>query len=333
MILYFSKEGLALDKKMLFLFNPHSGKAQIKNKLCDLVDVFTKGGYDVLVHPTQYGGDARDISKEYAEKCDMIVCSGGDGTVNEVVSGLMEHETRPLLGYIPSGTVNDFAASLGLSGNMMKAAQSIMEGQPFAYDVGGFNGRYFNYIAAFGLFTDVAYQTPQQAKNVWGRLAYLMEGAKQIWNIPSYRTKVEYDGKVIEDHFFVGLISNSISVGGFRAIVGNRNVLLDDGLFEVTLIRTPKNIIDFQNIINALLRKDEDCEWFYSFSAKDLRISFEEPVPWTLDGEYGGDQLEVSITNFQKAVQIVVPNQPTFTETPVVLEENLSDDDDDEPEF
>lgn len=319
---------------MLFVFNPHSGKAQIKNKLCDIVDIFTKDGYDVLVHPTQYGGDAKDISREYAEEFDMIVCSGGDGTINEVVSGIMEHQKRPLVGYIPSGTVNDFASSLGLSGNMINAAHAIVEGQPFSYDVGEFNGRYFNYIAAFGLFTDVSYQTPQQAKNVWGRLAYLMEGAKQIWNIPSYKTRVEYGGKVIEDNFFVGLISNSISVGGFRAIVGNRNVLLDDGFFEVTLIRTPKNLIDIQNIINALLKKDENCEWFHSFSAKELKITFEEPVPWTLDGEYGGDQLEVSITNHQKAVQIMVPNQPTFTEMPVIPENDIFDnDDDDEPEF
>lgn len=304
-----------MTKKLLFIYNPLSGKAQIKNHLCDIIDLFVKNEYEVTVHPTQFSGDAHEIAKEKASLYDLIVCSGGDGTINEVISGLMECEKRPTVGYIPAGTVNDFASSLGLSGNMLENASAIMEGESFACDIGKMNQRYFNYVTGFGLFTDVSYQTPQEAKNLLGRLAYLLEGAKQLGNIPSYRVKVEYDGKVIEDQFLLGLVTNSVSVGGFKNIVGRNHFLMDDGLFEVTLIRSPKKLTDLNEIINAILFNNENCDGLYCFTANHLKITSEESVPWTLDGEFGGSFQEVDIRNYQKAIQIMVPTQPAWSET------------------
>lgn len=303
-----------MSKRLLFIFNPHSGKAQMKNNLCDIIDLFVKNGYEVTVHPTQFSKDALQVAKENAANFDLIVCSGGDGTVNEVISGLMECENRPLVGYIPAGTVNDFASSLGLSGNMLQAAKSIMEGEVFSYDVGKMNQQYFNYVTGFGLFTDVSYQTSQEAKNLLGRLAYLLEGAKQLANIPSYRIKVEYDGKVIEDQFMLGLVTNSVSVGGFKNIVGRNHFLMDDGLFEVTLVRTPQNLIELNKIINAFLQNSNDCDGLYTFSTKELKFTCEDSVPWTLDGEFGGSFHEVIVKNEQKAVQLLVPKQPVWSE-------------------
>ena len=155
-------------KKMLFIFNPFSGKAQIKSKLFEIIDVFVKGGYEVIVHPTQAVGDGFEKTKELAPQVDLVVCSGGDGTLDEVVSGLMEVDQRVPIGYIPAGSTNDFANSLSISKDMVQAAKDIIEGNLYSCDVGAFNNDSFVYIAAFGLFTDVSYETDQHMKNILG---------------------------------------------------------------------------------------------------------------------------------------------------------------------
>lgn len=292
------------SRKLLFVFNPHSGKAQIKNRLLELVDLFVKHDFEVLIHPTQEPLDAYRMVKAHAAQCDMVICSGGDGTVNEVVSGLMQVASRPRLGYIPAGTVNDFASSLSIPRDMKRAARIAMEGKPFACDVGGFNESYFCYVAAFGIFTDVSYQTPQHFKNILGRTAYMLEGAKQLYNLKSYHMQIEHDEQVREGDFIFGLVTNSTSVGGFKGFRGN-DVRLDDGLFEVSLIRTPQNIIELQMIVSALMQKEINKDFITTFRTSDLKITCTEAVPFTLDGEYGGQHEVVRIQNHRQAVRIM----------------------------
>lgn len=294
-----------MGKRILFIFNPISGRAQLKNKLMEIINLFVENGCTVTVHPTQGVLDAKRIAIEEAGDYDLLVCSGGDGTVNEVVDGLMEAEKKPVLGYIPSGTVNDFASSMHIPKNMMKAAETILHGEVFPFDVGGFNEEYFSYIAAFGLFTNVAYQTPQQSKNTLGRMAYILEGAKQLFDIQSYHLLIEHDGEQLEGNYIFGLITNSTSVGGFKGYRG-KDVKLDDGLFEVTLIKQPENPIELQMVITSLMKKEINTDLITSFLSSSIKITCENEVPWTLDGENGGNRKEVLIQNHQRALRIMI---------------------------
>ena len=295
-------------KDMLFIYNPKAGKALIRNHLVDILDVFVKGGYEVTVYPTQARGDAIKKTKKKKDKYDIVVCSGGDGTLDEVCTGMMESKVKVPIGYIPAGSTNDFAASLNLSKNMVQAAEDIVNGDTFAVDIGIFNEDIFAYIAAFGLFTEVTYETDQQVKNVLGHVAYLLEGMKRLATIKKYKLKVMTDETVIEDEFIFGMITNSHSVGGFQRITGN-NVELDDGEFEVTLIKYPKNPIELNRVMVALVDRDIDAECMYCFKAKEVRIESEEEVAWTLDGEFGGSHKEVTVKNLHKSLEIRVPNR------------------------
>ena len=189
---------------MLFIYNPRAGKAMIKSHLLDIIDVFTKGGYEVTVHPTQARMDATNVVLQKAKGYDLIVCSGGDGTMDEVVTGMLQLDKKIPIGYIPAGSTNDFARSLRISNDMVKAAKEIVDGRFYPCDAGRFNDNYFIYVAAFGLFTDVSYQTKQAMKNVLGHLAYVLEGTKRLFNVPSYRLKVSHDGETIEEEFIFG---------------------------------------------------------------------------------------------------------------------------------
>lgn len=291
-------------KRMYFIYNPHAGRAQIKNNLLDIIDIFVKGGYEVTVHPTQYARDAvetvKNLEKDYY---DMLVCSGGDGTLDEVVTGMMLADMRLPLGYIPAGSTNDFANSLKLPKNMKAAATAIMTGNPFPCDIGSFNEDTFVYIAAFGIFTAVSYETRQQMKNVLGHMAYILEGAKQLTAIKSYEMHIEYSENIIEGDFLFGMVTNSLSVGGFKSITG-RNVKLDDGVFEVTLIKRPQNLSELQAIISSLLLEEVDTQYMYTFKSDRLHISAGVEVPWTLDGEFGGSHTDVEICNNMKRLEI-----------------------------
>lgn len=298
-------------KKLLFVYNPRAGKEMLKPRLSDVLDIFVKAGYEVTVHPTQAYRDAYYQIKEYeVGKYDLIACSGGDGTIDEVATGMMKRREMGKdvvpVGYIPAGTTNDFAKSLHISRKPLAAADNAVKGVPFPCDIGKFNDSVFVYIAAFGIFTDVSYETDQAVKNVLGHMAYILEGAKRIFNIPSYKIKVEHDGEVIEDEFIFGMVTNSRSVGGFSNMVG-KNIVFDDGLFEVTLIKTPKNPIALQEIIAALLIEQVDTKHMYTFKTKKITFDSVEEIPWTLDGEFGGEQDYVEIENVQKAMEIMVP--------------------------
>lgn len=292
-------------KKMLFVFNPHSGKGLIRNKLLDIVDTFVKAGYKVQIHPTQAPEEARKMIAKSAGKYDLIVCSGGDGTLDEVVSGMMRREERRPIGYIPAGSTNDFANSLELPKDMLKAAEIAVNGKMFPCDVGNMNGKFFVYVAAFGLFTDVSYQTPQEWKNLLGHAAYILEGAKSLTSIKSHVMQVECNDEVIEGEFIYGMITNSTSVGGFKNMTGN-NVELDDGLFEVTLIKKPKNPAELSEILASLTNLKDETDFIYSAKTKKIKITSEEEVAWTMDGEFGGNHKEVLIKNEKQAVTLMV---------------------------
>ena len=275
-----------------------------------IVDIFVKGGYEVTVHPTQAQLDAYEKISSRCEDFDAVVCSGGDGTLNEAIKALMTSGKRVPLGYIPSGTMNDFASSLGIPKDMPEAAARVVEGQTVTVDAGSFNEEYFTYIAAFGAFTDVSYETPQQMKNMFGSLAYIMEGLNRLNTAKSYHVAVTHDDETIEDDFIFGMVSNSTSVGGFKGLCGTE-VLLDDGVFEVLLIKTPKSLAEFQLTINSFLKRELDSKYFVSFKAKKVEFHSDGDLPWTLDGEFGGNCRNVTVKNNYRAVDIFAPKLGT----------------------
>ena len=297
-----------MDQRMLFIYNPRAGKAQIRSNLLDIIDIFVKAGYEVTAYPTQAAGDAIKAVKERRDGYDIVVCSGGDGTLDEVVTGMMQCDEKVPIGYVPAGSTNDFANSLKIPKNMIKAADVVVNGRDFACDIGKLNSHSFIYVAAFGIFTDVSYETNQDVKNVLGHTAYLLEGVRRLPMVRSYALKITYDDQVIEGEFLYGMITNSFSVGGFRGITG-KDVLLDDGLFEVTLIRKPSNPLDLNNIIVALVDKRVKSEYIYTFKTPRLTVESEEAVSWTVDGEFGGEHMKAVIENEQKVLRIRIPNE------------------------
>ena len=296
---------MAIMKKMLFIINPRSGKEQIRSRLLEILDSFVKAGYGPSVYITQGPKDA-EYQAARAKTKELVVCSGGDGTLDEVVTGMMHREKKIPLGYIAAGSTNDFATSLGIPKNMVKAAETAVAGRVFPCDIGAFNGDFFVYVAAFGLFTEVSYKTSQEWKNVLGHAAYILEGAKCLHDIPSFLMQVEYDNVRLQDEFIYGMISNSTSVGGFKGMTG-KDVLLDDGVFEVTLIKKPKNPIELNEIIASLINLVDDTDMIYSFKTSEVRFTAKNTIPWTLDGEFGGDHEEVVVKNLCRAVEIMVP--------------------------
>ncbi len=314
-------------KKLLFIYNPRAGKETLKPKLSDVLDIFVKAGYEIVVYPTQaYHDGYRKLTEQNSEEYDLVVCSGGDGTIDEIMTAMMHREKKSPIGYLPTGTTNDFASSLSIPKDVVEAADCAVNGYPFACDVGKFNEGIFVYIAAFGLFTDVSYETDQKLKNALGHLAYILEGAKRLLNIPSYQMKITHDEGTIDGEFVLGMITNSRSVAGFRNMVGGK-VVFDDGLFEVTLIRTPKNPLQLQEIIAALLIEQINTDYVYTFRTRKLEIESAEEVAWTLDGEFGGSHTKVVIENAQKALQIMVPDDEVeeLMEKPEEAEEEYLD--------
>ena len=294
-------------KKMLFVYNPNAGKGLLKAKLSDVIDIFVKAGYEVTIYPTQQYKDAYHKIVHMEDGYDMVACSGGDGTLDEVVTGMMKRskKQRVPIGYIPTGTTNDFASSLHISRDIMEAADTIVHGKTFACDVGTFNHDIFVYVAAFGLFTDVPYQTDQKLKSALGHAAYVLEGVKRLASIPSYHIKVTNGDRVIEDDFMIGMNSKSKTVAGFRTIMG-KEVKFNDGEFEVTLIKKPKNPAELNEIITALLIESFDTKYMYTFKSGELILESDEEIPWTLDGEFGGQHDKVHIMNKQQALKIMI---------------------------
>lgn len=290
-------------KRMLFIYNPHSGKGLLAESLSKILEIFSEAGYAVMVFPTNGPKAATELVKDYMPEVDYVVCSGGDGTLHEVTEGIMAFpkKQRKPCGYIPAGTVNDFATSLEIPKTFEDAARTVVKGDFFPYDIGSVNGKFFTYIFAFGAFTEVAYETDQSLKNAFGKMAYFMEGAKKLMEITSYHMKVTYGGQIIEDDFIFGMIGNTYSVGGFLKL-DEKYVALDDGLYDGVFIRMPKNLAELQKTIVALKEQDIESDSLYCFQAKEIHIESDEEIKWTLDGEYGGCARKLTVKNHKKAL-------------------------------
>ena len=294
-------------KRMLFVYNPTAGKGAAACHLSMMVDTFTKAGWLTAVYPTQGKQDATRAVRELGAYYDRVVCCGGDGTLSETAAGLMGLSRPPVLGYIPSGSTNDCAATLHIPRSYKKAAElAAGEKELLRWDIGSLNGQSFVYVAAFGAFTEVAYDTPQDLKNTFGHLAYIAAGIASIPSITPYHLKVEFDGQTLEDDFFYGMVCNTDSVAGMKNLPTDR-IVLDDGLFEVILVRKPMNIWEIGAGLQTLLRPGEVEEGsaLLSFHASQLKFTSEKPIPWTVDGEYGGSHQVSLLQNHRQALTIL----------------------------
>lgn len=307
-------------KRMLFIYNPYSGKGKLLPKLGQIIDIFVKGGYLVEVYPTQGPRDAVKKASKASKRFDVVTCCGGDGTLDEVVTGMVKGDRDFVIGYIPVGTTNDYATSLNISKDIVEAAEDIVLGKPYAYDVGHFNDGIFVYVAAFGLFSDVSYATAQHFKKALGHVAYVLQGIKSLTDVKSYKMKITIDDTVYEDEFIYGMVTNSVSVGGFKNLTGS-NVQLDDGLFEVTFIRKPKNVFEMQEIVASLLIEEDKTDLIISCKTESVLIEAENEVAWSLDGEFGGNIKDVFIRNEKQRMRII-QNKATDEELLLQFGEN-----------
>ena len=294
-------------KRLLFVYNPKAGRGAVVKNLHEIVDVFVKANYMVTVYATQEQGDAcRLLQSGEAERYDLVVCSGGDGTLREAVNGLMKRGVNVPVGYIPAGSTNDFAGTIGLPIDVRRAAKMAVEGSPFFCDAGMLNDKFFAYVAAFGAFTSVSYDTAQEFKNLFGRTAYIVEGIRQLASIKELHLKITFDNGIIEDDFIFGMVTNSLQVGGMKNNL-NTAVSLNDGLFEVLLVKKPKNAVGYQNIITSFLTQNiEKTTDIITFKAAKIKFESQEEIPWTVDGEFGGESTSTEITNLPKAFSVIV---------------------------
>lgn len=296
-----------MRKRLLLIVNPCSGKAKMKTELLKVVEIFSREKFDVTVYPTTDRSDAIVRAADVKEnEFDLIVVCGGDGTLNEVITGLMKSKVKTRLGYIPAGTLNEWSSGLNISKNIEDAARDIINGKTISLDVGKFDDRYFSYTASFGAFTSASYSTPQDIKNVLGQAAYVFEGLKGLGNIKPIHLKIISDEREIEGDFLFGAVSNSMSVGGIIKF-DNSIVKLNDGLFEVLLIRNPDNMLKLQPLIDGIIKKELDREGMEFFHTKKLTVIGSEGVSWTLDGEYAEGKEIIEITNINKAIDMIVP--------------------------
>lgn len=291
-------------KKLLFIVNPKAGKTKSNAPLFDAVAAFSRAGYLVRVFLTESGGEARTYAAKWGPQYDVVVCAGGDGTLNETISGLMELERRPLLGYLPNGSTNDFAASLHLSSDPRHAAQAIASGQPHALDIGRHNDRYFAYVASFGAFTRSSYSASQAAKNALGHFAYILEGLGDLDSLRPYNCRIEADGETFEGDFIFGAVCNSTSLGGLVKLDPSR-VKMDDGLFELLLLRMPKTALDLQNLITAMTRMQYEYPGVIFRHVQHVTLTTQAHIPWSLDGEFAPSVERVDIDNLSGAVELL----------------------------
>ncbi len=291
-------------QKMLFIMNPCAGLRKANKYLPQMISIFNQGGYEVTTYMTAGPGDGTQVVKRRLEDFDLVVCAGGDGTLNETISGVLQTGIDRPIGYIPCGSTNDFATSLKLSGNILQAAQDIVDGTPVAYDVGQFNHRYFSYVASFGAFTRASYSTPQSVKNALGHLAYILEGIQELPQIRTTHMRLELEDEVIEGDFIFGAVSNSTSVGGILTL-SPEQVDMCDGKFEILLVRVPKDPLELHECIVALRNQKYNCNMITFRSAPSLTIFPEPDMPWTLDGEKADGQSVIQIKNLRQAVRLI----------------------------
>ncbi len=297
-----------MNHKTFVVVNPKSGRAKIKNNLLEILQELSISDNALTVYPTKHSGDATRVVAELDGSYDTIVCCGGDGTLNEVVTGMMNNKNQYVLGYIPAGTLNEWSTGLKFSKDAKKAAADIVKRNIIPLDIGKFDNRYFTYTASFGAFTEASYAASQDIKNVLGQAAYLFEGIKSVTNIKPIHLKFICDGREIEDDFVFGSVSNSMSVGGVVKFDTNK-VRLNDGLFEVMLIHSPSNIADLNNIVDGILKKDLNRKCIEFLHAKKIEIIGAEKINFTLDGEKAVGNKRIVVENLHGAVSFIVPEK------------------------
>ena len=291
-------------KKMLFVMNPYAGMRKANRVVTDIIAIFNQGGYQVDAYMTACQGDALRVVRERAADVDVVVCCGGDGTFNETVSGLLSLGLQTPLGYIPAGSTNDFAKTLGLTGSFLDAAKRIVHGSPVHVDVGSFGQRYFTYVASFGAFTRASYATPQNIKNALGHTAYVLEGIQELSQIKKVHVKMELGDETVEDDFLFGAICNSTSVGGILTL-DPKQVDMADGKFEVLLVRAPRDLAEIAECIQAVQKQRYNCKMITFRSASHIRITASANMPWTLDGEREDGQKQVEAVNLHHAIRLL----------------------------
>ena len=291
-------------KKMLFIMNPFAGQKRANKYLSEILLMFNQAGYEVITHMTSGLGDATAAVERRGKDVDLIVCCGGDGTMNETVTGLLRIGADTPIGYIPAGTTNDFASSLKLSHNILQAAQDILLGEPVPYDVGKFGDRYFSYVASFGAFTKSSYLVPQNVKNALGHTAYVLGGISEISQIRNEHIRMEIDGQVVEDDFLFGAICNSTSIGGILTL-DPKQVDMGDGVFEILLIRAPRTLAELTECLQALQNQTYNCSMITFRSAKHVVIYANPEMLWTLDGEKEEGHEEVEARNLHHAIRLM----------------------------
>ena len=292
-------------KKLLFVMNPRAGHRKANRHLAEILAIFNRAGYRVDTYMTAGPGDGVQVVTRRAAEVDLVVCCGGDGTFNEAVTGMLQSDIQVPIGYIPAGSTNDFAASLHLPTNPVKAAQAIVEGQPMTYDVGRFGQRYFAYVASFGAFTRASYATPQSIKNALGHTAYILEGITELPQIHKTHVRLELDGgRVVEDDFIFGAISNSTSVGGVLTL-DPKQVDMRDGLFELLLVRAPRDLAELGECIKALRTHQYNCRMITFLSASSVAVTADPHMCWTLDGEKEEGHHRVQVENLRHAIRLI----------------------------
>lgn len=293
-------------KKLMLIVNPNAGRGAYRTNFVDALNAFDRGGYVTTLFFTKNRGDATEYVAKHGAAFDTIACIGGDGTLSEVMSGMMHLDKKPQLGYIPMGTANDVATTLNLPKNdILGAVQRILEGEAHPYDVGGFGkDKHFAYIAAFGAFTEASYSTPQNQKKMFGNLAYVIQGAMLLPKIHAYHTIVEYDDGVIEADLMYGSMSNSTSAAGiFR--LPEQFVSLGDGMSELILIKDPENIEGLSELFTSVMTRRYDSDKLYILHTRHAKFTFEEPVAWTRDGEAGGEYKEIELYNYNAPINMI----------------------------
>ena len=294
-----------MSKQLLMIVNPRAGRNKSRGPLFDAVSVFSSAGYLVSVYNTSAPGDATEKAASEGEHYDVVVAVGGDGTLNEVIAGLMRLEHPPLLGYLPQGSTNDFAASLHIPGKPAVAAQAIARGDIQVLDIGQWAHRYFVYVASFGAFTRSSYTASQAAKNALGHFAYILEGMKDLNTLRPYRVRLTADGEVLDGEYLFGAVCNSTSIGGLMKLDPER-VVLDDGKFELLLVPNPRTALDLQNLVVALLNQQYDSQGLVFRHVSSIHLETEEDLPWSLDGEYAPSAAKVNIHNHQAALRMLL---------------------------
>ena len=291
-----------MGEKVLLIINPVAGKMKGRTALFPLADGLCRAGYIPTVHVTGARGDARRITEQLAPHHDLVVCCGGDGTLNEVIDGLLACGKTIPLGYIPAGSTNDFAGTLRLKSQPAAALRDILVGHDDAMDVGFFNGtRHFSYIASFGMFTAASYNASQTTKNALGHFAYLLEGSKELFSVQSHQIVVQTADERYEGDYLFGAVCNSTSVAGLVKL--NAGIVdMSDGLFEVILVRRPMNAAELARILNSINTADFDPELFDFFKASEVTFTMKKPLPWSLDGEYAEGATEVTVKNIPTAI-------------------------------